>query len=58
VLKFGQEIYDQRDKKDEDLDKRKNKYETQLKDEQCTFDSVIKDLDDNIEGCINFSDAR
>jgi len=37
---------------------RKIKYAEVLKEEQATFDSVIKDLDDSIEGCINFSDPK
>lgn len=58
VMKFATEVQDQRDKKDDDLEKKKMKYEQSLKDEQLTFEGSIKEMDENIEACINFTEPR
>jgi len=57
-MKFATEVYDQRDKKDDDLETKKKKYEQQLKDEQATFETSIKEMDEYIDGCINFVEPR
>lgn len=58
VMKFASDVYDQRDKKDDDLEIKKKKYETQLKDEQATFETSIKEMDEYIENCITFTEPR
>lgn len=58
VMKFATEVQDQRDKKDDDLEKKKMKYEQNLKDDQLTFEGSIKEMDENIELCINFTEPR
>jgi len=34
------------------------KYEQSLKDDQITFEGSIKEMDENIEACINFTEPR